>query len=220
VVRTSPAMNAPPRSSNQAKYETTNPVVQRMLAGFFDGLREVVAPLAPVSVLDAGCGEGEAIDRLADLLPERVAAIDLEQRCVDQVRARHPGVEVSRGSVTDLPFEAGAFELVLCLEVIEHVPGPASAITELARVASRSVVVSVPHEPFFRIGSLLRGKHVSSLGNHPEHVNHFNRRTLRALLEPALDVIEIRSAFPWLIASCAVREPASDIVDAGRVLPE
>ena len=53
-------------SSNQAKYETGNPVVQRLLARFFAELRSVVAPLAPESVLDAGCGEGEAIARLAE----------------------------------------------------------------------------------------------------------------------------------------------------------
>ena len=191
-------------SSNQAKYETGNPVVQRLLARFFAELRSVVAPLAPESVLDAGCGEGEAIARLAELLPERVAAVDLEPSCVAQVRERHPSVSASTGSVTDLRFEDDSFDLVLCLEVIEHVDDPARAVRELARVAGRNLVVSVPHEPWFRLGSLLRGKHVTALGNHPEHVNHFNPRSLRELLGGFAEVTEVRSAFPWLIASCRV----------------
>ena len=70
---------------------------------------------------------------------------------------------------------------------------------------ARDVVVSVPYEPWFRIGSLLRGKYVRSLGNHPEHVNHFNRRSLAALLDPVLEGVEIRVAFPWLIAHGRVR---------------
>ena len=198
-------MTTAQQSTNAAKYETGNPVVQRMIGRFFAVLAEVVEPLRPGSVLDAGCGEGETIERLAELLPERVAAVDVMRSCVEAMRARHPGVEVSCESVDALPFDDGAFDLVLCLEVLEHVPDPRRAVRELARVAARDVVVSVPYEPYFRIGSMLRGKYVGTLGNHPEHVNHYNRRTLRELLEPAGEITELRVAFPWLIASVSVR---------------
>ena len=198
-------MTTAQQSSNVAKYETGNPVVQRMIGGFFEVLADVIGPLDPASVLDAGCGEGETIERLDGLLPDRIAAVDVEASCVDAVRARHPGVEVSRESVDALPFADGAFDLVLCLEVLEHVPDPERAVRELARVAARDVVVSVPYEPWFRIGSMLRGKYLTTLGNHPEHVNHWNRRTLQELLEPAGELSELRAAFPWLIASVRVR---------------
>ena len=126
-------------------------------------------------------------------------------------------MSASTGSVTDLRFEDDSFDLVLCLEVIEHVDDPARAVRELARVAGRHLVVSVPHEPWFRLGSLLRGKHVTALGNHPEHVNHFNPRSLRALLEGFAEVTEVRSAFPWLIASCRVLPEMTRVSeDAGR----
>jgi len=192
-------------STNEAKYATGNPVVQRMLGGFFAELRETVAPLAPRSVLDAGCGEGEALARLGDLLPDQVSAIDVEQRCVDLTSVRHPAASVSRRSVLDLGFADDSFELVLCLEVLEHLDDPTAAVCELARVSARDVVVSVPYEPWFRLGSLLRGNYVGSLGNHPEHVNHFNRRSLHELLEPVLEVDRIATVFPWLIAAGRVR---------------
>ncbi len=193
------------RPSNEVKFETGNPVVQRMIGGFFSSLGEVLEPLAPASVLDAGCGEGETIARLGGLLGERITAVDISRYCVDRVAMRLPEVEVSRASVTDLPFPEDSFDLVLCLEVIEHLDDPQRAVRELSRVGARDVVVSVPYEPWFRLGSLLRGKYVRSLGNHPEHVNHFNRRSLAALLEPVVDLAEIRVAFPWLIAHGRVR---------------
>ena len=189
-----------PVSSNLAKYQTSNPVVQRMISGFFDSLREVVGPLSPSTVLDAGCGEGETLMRLGDLLGEEVTAVDLEQSCVDLVRARLPDVAVSRQSVLELGFADHSFDLVLCLEVLEHLPEPARGVAELGRVSARDVVVSVPYEPWFQLGSLLRGKHLRRAGNHPEHVNHLRRGSLKRLLEPSLDVVEIRVAFPWLIA--------------------
>lgn len=197
-------MSEPPRTTNEAKFETQNPVVQRMIARFFRVLGEVIEPLSPASTLDAGCGEGETIARLGHLWDGPTTAIDIEQHCVDRVRARLPGAKAQRGSVTAMGFAENAFDLVLCLEVLEHVDGPDHAVRELARVAARDLVVSVPYEPWFRLGSLLRGKYLGSLGNHPEHVNHFNRRSLGALLAPVATSVEIRVAFPWLIAHCRV----------------
>jgi len=188
------------RPSNELKFETANPLVRAMIGGFYSRLGELVAPLRPASTLDAGCGEGETLVRLGPLLGERIAAVDLSSYSVGRVNERLPAVEARVASVTELPFADSSFDLVLCLEVLEHLDDPASAVGELARVAASDVVVSVPFEPWFRIGSLLRGKYVRAFGNHPEHVNHFNRRSLATLLEPALDVVAIRTAFPWLIA--------------------
>jgi SAM-dependent methyltransferase len=197
------------RPSNEIKFDTANPLVQRMIGGFFKALREVVEPMSPQTVLDAGCGEGETIARLGGLLESDVTAVDISPYCVRRVADRLPYVEVLEASVAELPFADDAFDLVLCLEVLEHLDDPRSAVSELSRVGARDIVISVPHEPWFRLGSLLRGKYVRSLGNHPEHVNHFNRRSLAQLLEPAVELDDIRIAFPWLIASGRVRAPAT-----------
>ena len=197
-------------SANYKKFQTGNPVVRSLIDRFYDRLRSVVGPLEPASLLDAGCGEGETLARLGGSLPLRVAAVDIGAEAVDFTAERFPAVEVARHSIDDLPFADGSFDLVICLEVLEHLPNPAAAIDELARVASEHVVVSVPHEPWFRIGSLLRGSYVRSLGNHPEHVNHWNRRSLRALLEAQFEAVSLTGSFPWLIADCRVPHRASE----------
>ncbi len=194
-------------SSNLAKYRTRNPVAQLLIARFFDRLRTIVEPLALESVLDAGCGEGEALVRLDGLLPTRVAGVDIEVQSVRLARERLPSAEIHHGSLYELDFRDDAFDLVLCLEVLEHLERPVDAVGELARVGEH-VVVSVPHEPWFRLGALLRGRYWASLGNHPEHVNHWGSRTLRSLLEPELEVVELAAQFPWLIAHCVRPAPA------------
>ena len=176
-----------------------------MIEGFFAELRTIVEPLRPESVLDAGCGEGETIARLRDVLGDRVAAIDILEECVAFTSDRLPFVDVRRASVYELPFEDASFDLVLSLEVLEHLGSPATALRELGRVARRDLVLSVPYEPYFRLGSLLRGKYVRQLGNHPEHVNHWNRRSFPALLGSHYEAVENRVAFPWLIAHCRSR---------------
>jgi SAM-dependent methyltransferase len=194
-----------PETSNLAKYRTRNPIVWRLIDRFYARVGAIVAPLGPDSVLDAGCGEGEAIARLARVLPPRVFAIDVREECVAFTRRRLPFVEASRGSVYELPFEDGRFDLVLCLEVLEHLDRPTDALRELARVGSRDLVVSVPYEPWFRLGSLLRGRHLARLGNHPEHVNRWGRGAFARFLAEHLEVRELEVAFPWLIARCATR---------------
>jgi SAM-dependent methyltransferase len=199
-------------STNYAKFQTANPVVKRLIDHFYDRVLATISP-SPSSLLDAGCGEGETLARFGDRLPPRVVAVDASAAAVAFTAERFPGAEVSRERLELLPYGDGEFELVLCLEVLEHLDRPQDAVLELARVSAGQVIVSVPFEPWFQLGSLARGKHLSALGNHPEHVNHYNRRSLRELLEPAMAEVSVQVSFPWLIARCrprpAARPPAT-----------
>jgi SAM-dependent methyltransferase len=192
-------------SSNLRKFRTANPIAGRLIDRLYREVAVVAAAGEATSLLDAGCGEGEALSRLGDRVPERTAAVDLDPDAVAFTQNRLPGVDVSRHSIDALPFEDDSFDLVLCLEVLEHVPQPGVALAELARVCSGRIVLSVPDEPWFRLGSLARGKYLRGLGDHPEHINHWNLRSLRATLEQEVDVISLRRSFPWAIAECRPR---------------
>ena len=61
-------------------------------------------------------------------------------------------------------------------------------------------MVSVPWEPWFRLGNLGRGKNVRRLGNDPEHVQVFTPRRLHRALERHYSEVRVVKAFPWLIA--------------------
>jgi hypothetical protein len=96
-------------------------------------------------------------------------------------------------------------DTAVCLEVLEHLAEPAAALRELSRVARKKIILSVPYEPYFRIGNVLRGKHLERWGDHPEHVQHWNFRTFRAFLEPAVGNVRLENALPWIIAHCDPR---------------
>ena len=193
-------------TTNYEKFQTGNPVVRRLFDRFFDRVSDQIAAAAPTRVLDAGCGEGETIERLRDLLPTPVQGVDLNPGSVEFASERLPEDSFEVGDLTDLRFDDDSFDLVLCLEVLEHIPDPEPALREMARVSSSELLISVPHEPWFRLGSLARGNYLSDWGNHPEHVNHWNPRTLRRFLEPTVDVVEIGTSLPWVIARCRVRD--------------
>jgi hypothetical protein len=63
-------------------------------------------------------------------------------------------------------------------------------------------MISVPHEPWFQLMNLLRGRDIRRFGIHPEHINHWNGRTLTKFLSPFVDVLETRFPFLFLISLC------------------
>lgn len=191
-------------TTNYEKFQTSNPVVGKLISRFYERVTGITSGLSPDSVLDAGCGEGETLERLAPLLPDSVTGVDLNPGSVEFTRERIPGAEFSVANILDLPFPDDSFDLVLCLEVLEHIPDPGPAVAELKRVGRRDLIFSVPSEPWFRLGSLARGKYLSDWGNHPEHVNHWNPRSFREFLAGTLEVVAVERSTPWLIAHCRV----------------
>jgi SAM-dependent methyltransferase len=185
-----------------AKYGSTNPVVRRLLDRWTGRLREVVGPMTG-TVVDIGVGEGLCLERLVAIPDTQpgVRVVGVEYRFDKAAVARRlPTLEVAVGDAGMLPFPDDAADLVLCIEVLEHLPTVAPAVAELARITRGRCVVSVPWEPWFRLGNLGRGKNVRRFGNDPEHVHAFTPGRLRRTLEQAFDQVRVVPTFPWLIA--------------------
>lgn len=199
---------ADPGTSNHEKYTqgVNNPVVARLMGRLFGRVREVVEPLGATSLLDAGCGEGHAQARLSDVLPETVVGFDLNPAAVAHCAALHPGRTFTVEDIHDLPYEDGQFDVVLCMEVLEHLDTPALALAELTRVCRGYLVLSVPFEPWFQLGNLARGKYREGWGNHPEHVQHWGLGSFRRFVasQPGLTDVAVREAWPWIVAQARV----------------
>jgi ubiquinone/menaquinone biosynthesis C-methylase UbiE len=82
-------------------------------------------------VLEAGCGTGLVLGRLAKVARE-AHGFDLSLGMVDKARER--GLSVALGSVTQVPFRDDSFDFVCSFKVLAHVPDIERALVELARV--------------------------------------------------------------------------------------
>jgi hypothetical protein len=77
------------------------------------------------------------------------------------------------------------------------VPDPEATVAEMARVAERWVLVSVPREPLWRGLNVARGAYWRTLGNTPGHVNHWSKRSFTQMLSRHGSIEDARSPFPW-----------------------
>lgn len=197
-----------PTGNTYDKYGSTNPVVKRLMAGFHSTLDQLWERAAPESVLDIGCGEGVLTVEWADRLGDgRVVGIDLDDpklRAEWEKRSR-PNLEFRVEEATSLSFEDDSFDMASAIEVLEHVPEPEATLAEMARVARRNLLLSVPREPLWRGLNMARGAYLRDLGNTPGHVNHWSKRAFAALLSRYGTVEQVRSPFPWTMVLVRVK---------------
>jgi 2-polyprenyl-3-methyl-5-hydroxy-6-metoxy-1,4-benzoquinol methylase len=182
------------------KYGSANPVVRRIMAGFDGTLDELFGKAEPRSLLDVGCGEGVLTHKWAQQLGDaRVVGIDLDDPQLHEEWAKRqaPNLDYQVMKAENLPFADDEFDVATAIEVLEHVPDPAHTVAEMARVAERRLLVSVPREPLWRALNMARGAYVRELGNSPGHLNHWSKRSFVKLLERHGEVVEARSPFPW-----------------------
>jgi SAM-dependent methyltransferase len=202
------APHVPAEGSGQdaKKYSTRNPVVRRLIARWLQIVR--VAVSQPQGMLvDVGIGEGLALEQI---VPAGARVVGVEYRR-DKLRLAQQHIEQLAGVVADagmLPLRDAAAEVTTCIEVLEHLVTPEPAVEELARITGRRCVVSVPWEPWFRLGNLGRGKNLTRIGNDIEHVQQFTPHRLKSLLDRHFDRVEIVRAFPWLVA--VAERPSGD----------
>jgi ubiquinone/menaquinone biosynthesis C-methylase UbiE len=198
-----------PLSSNYRKHTAANPVQRALIDRFHRKIVAEVMALSPKTFLDAGCGEGFVARRVLDAVPGiGLTGCDVSDEALEMAADANPKARFVVGSVVALPFPDRSFEVVGCFEVVEHLPGdlPKCALSELARVARRAVVLSVPHEPMFCLANAARGKNldVRPKGSDPDHKQFWSRSAFGAFVSEQLVVEKLAGSFPWTICVATV----------------
>lgn len=202
---TAPPPSTVPTGNTYDKYASTNPIEQRMMRGFFAALDAALASLTPRRILEIGVGEGEVTRRVVERFPDAtMVGLDLPD---DDLAADWQSVQLDGvfGDAGRLPFPDDTFDLVLAIEVFEHLPEPDTAMAELARVGAGSLIASVPFEPIWRAGNIARGRYLRDLGNTPGHINHWTHRGFTKLVAGHFDVVDRATPLPWTMVSARVR---------------
>jgi 2-polyprenyl-6-hydroxyphenyl methylase/3-demethylubiquinone-9 3-methyltransferase len=107
------------------------------IAAQFDRDRRTPQPFAGLDILDVGCGGGLISEPMARL-GATVTGLDAAEAAIAaaQAHARESGLDITYRADTaeTLSAEGGAFDAILALEVVEHVPDPAALLVTLSQL--------------------------------------------------------------------------------------
>jgi len=169
-------------TANRDRHTCGGRLARWHLKSFNEAIYQLVVQSGARTVLDAGCGEGFVAAYFAQRNPVlQLTGIDCSPEAIVYAR-QHFGQFASFlvGNVLHLPYADDAFDVVVCSEVLEHVADWDRALAELVRVARTHVVVTVPHEPYFKI--LNDAARAVGFCQDPGHVNFWSGTAFRKMI--------------------------------------
>lgn len=143
---------------------------------------------AHAKVLDVGCGMG---DNLRYILRQEASFFGLEYSQTTALGARQVLGERAKlcvGSASRIPFGENEFDLIICIEVLEHIEDDEAACRDIARVLKKNgaLILSLPYRHWFPA-------YFREMG----HIRHYTRADVEEMLSRAgLSIAEFLPNFP------------------------
>jgi 2-polyprenyl-3-methyl-5-hydroxy-6-metoxy-1,4-benzoquinol methylase len=159
-------------------------------------------------ILSLGCGEGFDVKRIFEKTGaslEYACGLDLNHSALlfSKTLLHAYRFDVVNGDINHLPLKINSFDLLLCLEVLEHLECPSQPLGDISHSFGGHCIFSVPNEPLYRLTRMmLLRKNIRQWGNHPEHVNHWSKAEFVECLSDYFTVDRVVTVFPWTVVLC------------------
>ena len=141
---------------------------------WWEGRREILRQELPqkkhMQVLDIGCGTGETMTFVKSFLKKsKVVGVDNSQLAVKYAQKR--GHEVYKVDAQKLPFKNNSFDVILLLDVIEHIKDDQLFLTEAMRVlkSEGKIIITAPALQF------IWSRHDTGQGHQRRYTRHMMR---------------------------------------------
>lgn len=160
---------------------------------YFSHARREVLPLLPrhaTRALEVGCGAGHTLSLLKQQgLCDWVCGIEISPPAAEQAAQRLDRVILGNIEAMELPVEPGSIDLLLCLDVLEHLVDPWETLRRLTTLLSPNgvLVASLPNVRNYRVllPLMLKGRwdYQDSGIMDRTHLRFFTRATAIELIE-------------------------------------
>ena len=190
----------PENEDFSGKYENEGAVARYLVDNYFKAVSRLLKKANLInSAHEIGVGEGHSTMRLKTMV-NNLSASEYVENLVEIAKKNNPKLNIFQESVYELKNESNSVDLVLLLEVLEHLDYPEIALQEIKRISSKYLILGVPNEPLWRILNMCRLKYLKNFGNTPGHLNHWSKNRLVKLIEKEFgSVLAIELPIPWII---------------------
>lgn len=182
------------------KYSNEGAIARYLVSSYFKSVSKLLLKTQRISTAhEIGVGVGESTAKLKKELPF-ITGSEFVKENVERAKILNPEIHIFQESVYELSYDNNSTDLLLLLEVLEHLDYPDIALKELKRVSSKYLILGVPREPIWRFLNMCRFKYWNDLGNTPGHLNHWSKNQIIKLIEKHFGpVIAVESPLPWTI---------------------
>jgi len=171
---------------------------------YFTHARREILPLLPshaARALEVGCGAGHTLSLLKEQgVCDWVCGIEISPAAAEQAALRLDRVVQGNIEAMELPLEPGSIDLLLCLDVLEHLVDPWETLRRLTTLLSPNgvLVASIPNVRYYRVllPLMLQGRwdYQDSGILDRTHLRFFTRDTAIELVESSgLSVKQVRA---------------------------
>lgn len=152
---------------HKSRLQETKTLLKNTLYNNHSGLR----------VLDIGCASGWFLSELAKELPSfHCTGVDLYKDAIAFGKKKYPHIEFRVADAHALPMKNNSYDVVLCMNLLEHVVAPEGIVQEIKRVLKPNgiAIIGIDNETFlFHIGWTAWTKLSGKVWKHA-HLHKFN----------------------------------------------
>ncbi len=175
--------------------------------------RAGVSITAHTKILDVGCGTGDMIARFSDYYQPEITGIDLSPETIAYTRQRfasNPKVKLLATSLEELDLPAASFDLVIGVNVLQHILEPGSFSQAISRMTGvlqpRGHILVMDFSPI-KVAQRNPSPYIV-IRSRQDYIDTFNQAGCRLILEYGMPRLGVRF-YRWFMAQVARRRPKS-----------
>jgi len=182
------------------KFKSKNPIERHLMRSFLGAIDDLLQNVNFQNVLEVGCGEGYILSQLEERDKNtKIYGSDIDYHISKKAREKARDCSIFVSDATHIPLPDNGIDLILGIEMLEHIKYAEDAMREIQRVARVGAILSVPREPLWRMMNMARGKYWRNCGDTPGHCRHWSAGAFEKFVNKYMNVIEIRKPTPWTI---------------------
>jgi ubiquinone/menaquinone biosynthesis C-methylase UbiE len=144
--------------------------------------------IKPLKILDVGCSSGHITSKIADLFPEaETIGLDSYEKSIKFGEKTYPQIKYVLGDAHKLPFKDETFDLITCIETLEHLVDPLKVVFEMKRCLKKGSYILVGQDTdniFFKIIWTIWTRTYGRVWQ-DSHLHPFTPKMLESLLKKA-----------------------------------
>jgi len=160
-------------------FNSANPIVRYVYNKRLKTVVDFVPEHGVAIVLDAGCGEGHLLNAIQVKHPNaQLHGVDITDIALERAAARISNGIFSKQDIEHLAYADNTFDVVCCVEVLEHIYEYESVCRELIRVTKPGglIVIAFPNDVLWTVGRFFLRRKPYRV---PDHVNYLSPNKMK-----------------------------------------